>query len=514
MPRLTKNPTRTSLMALAIAALAVMLALAAGQTHADTQATADTEECTRGTTVDPDASDAMLADCNALLQLRDDIRGTGALNWSADRYITKWTGVSVPNYTSEQYANGAERRITELAIRGNSMNGTMPSGLSNLTALEWLIVNNTQISGTIPAELGELTKMKRLQIADNPRITGSIPPELGNLTKLEFLSLVANALTGDIPAALFGAGDTTGMLKLEEIHLGDNLLTGSIPAEMADLAALRDVDLSNVPIEEGNTGRNRNQLTGAVPDTLINLPSLEELWLAGNPLTGCVPQSREGLSHDLAVCGDKHTLLEIKEALGNPEKLQSWKDGDEWTGVKFDADGNVTEVNLNNLEIAKDKQGMGMPEQFGSLPKLEVLKLNNNQFKGSLPDSLGNLSNLRDLKLLKNQFAGNLPAPFSNLKRLEQLNLNDNSFDGHFEEILASVAGMESLKVLKVQRNPELRANARTDLDILKDLSDLRELKVAGSHIYIGCIPKWIANQGDTFEHDLRETNAKRACQQ
>ena len=513
MPLPTKNPIRTSLMALAIAAMAVVLALAAGQTHADTQATTETEECARGTTVDPDASDAMLADCNTLLRLRDDIRGTGELNWSADRYITQWTGVFVPNYTSEQYANGAERRVTELATWGSDLNGVLPSGLSNLTALERLTVNDTQISGSIPAELGALTTLGKLEIADNPRITGNIPPELGNLTNLTSLDLVGNALTGDIPAALFGAGETPGTLKLEEINLGDNLLTGSIPAEIANLAALERVDFSNVPIEEGNSGQNRNQLTGAVPEALINLSGLEELWLAGNQLTGCVPQSRDSLSHDLAVCGDKHTLLEIKAALGNPAKLESWKDGsDEWTGVIFDDDGNVIEINLNNMKMAKGQKDMLMPEQFGTLSQLAVLKLNNNRFKGSLPDSLGNLSNLRELKLANNRFTGNLPASFSNLKKLQQLNLNGNSFDGEFEDILASVPDMESLKVLKIKDNQTLQTDRSEDLDMLKDLRDLGEMKVAGSDFNIGCIPKWIADQGDTFDHDFHEAGINFNC--
>ena len=510
MPLPTKNPIRTSLMALAIAAMAVMLALAAGQTYADTQATTETEECVRGTTVNPEASDAMMADCNALLRLRDDIRGTGELNWSADRHITKWKGVSVENYTSTQ---GVERRVAELDITGNAMNGTLPSSLSNLTTLKLLRVTDTQISGSIPPELGTMTNLKRLEIGNNHRITGSIPPELGNLTELVSLILLNNSITGDIPAALFGAGETPGMLKLEFINLGDNLLTGSIPAEMANLASLERVDFSNVPIEDEDTGRNRNRLTGTVPDALINLSNLEELWLAGNRLTGCVPQSRDDLSHDLAVCSDRHTLLEIKAALKNPAKLESWKDGGEWTHVTFDDDGNVIEVNLNNMKMAKGQSGMTMPEQFGNLSQLEVLKLNNNRFKGSLPESLGNLSNLRELKLANNRFTGNLPASFSNLKQLEQLNLNGNSFDGEFEDILASVAGMESLVMLKVKDNERMRVNRPSDFDILENLSNLRELMVAGSAVNISCIPEWIVIQGDAFSHDFQEAGLRDCTQ-
>ena len=50
----------------------------------------------------------------------------------------------------------------------------------------------------MPAELGQLTNLRYLDLADN-RLSGTIPPELGQLTNLEAWSLSMNRLAGCVP---------------------------------------------------------------------------------------------------------------------------------------------------------------------------------------------------------------------------------------------------------------------------------------------------------------------------
>ena len=64
--------------------------------------------------------------------------------------------------------------------------------------------------GIIPPELGNLTNLKTLNLA-NSRLIGSIPKELGNLSKLEKLYLYNNQLTGKIPQEL---GNLTNLYEL------------------------------------------------------------------------------------------------------------------------------------------------------------------------------------------------------------------------------------------------------------------------------------------------------------
>ena len=90
--------------------------------------------------------------------------------------------------------------------------------------------------------------------------------------------LGGNQLTGEIPRWL---GDLDQLVILT---VNDNQFTGSIPPELGNLPDLIILRLHN------------NQLDGTVPPELGNLiPGLEELFLAGNQLTGCIPHVLRGV---------------------------------------------------------------------------------------------------------------------------------------------------------------------------------------------------------------------------
>ena len=139
--------------------------------------------------------------------------------------------------------------VTQLSLMSNSLTGTIPSELGNLTNLTWLNLSRNSLSGGIPGELGNLTNLEQLNLSDNS-LSGSIPRELGSLTNLEELNLYGNSLSGNIPAEL------GNLSNLKYLWLAVNSLTGSIPSELGNLALLSVLTLSN------------NDLTGAVPASL------------------------------------------------------------------------------------------------------------------------------------------------------------------------------------------------------------------------------------------------------
>ncbi|MCY4623889.1 MAG: hypothetical protein OXC99_02660 [Chloroflexi bacterium] len=57
------------------------------------------------------------------------------------------------------------------------------------------------MSEEIPSELGQLTRLQQLTLADN-NLAGEIPVELGQLSDLEVLYLRGNEFSGCVPGAL------------------------------------------------------------------------------------------------------------------------------------------------------------------------------------------------------------------------------------------------------------------------------------------------------------------------
>jgi len=118
------------------------------------------------------------------------------------------------------------------------------------------------LTGAVPAEIGRLSALRLLSLADN-ELT-SVPAEIGLLASLECLDLGLNQLTR-VPAEI---GQLTSLTTL---HLHGNQLT-SLPAEFGQLASLRILGLDS------------NQLT-SVPAEIWQLTSLEWLKLSDNHLT-------------------------------------------------------------------------------------------------------------------------------------------------------------------------------------------------------------------------------------
>ncbi len=115
----------------------------------------------------------LMADCFALLAAKDALRGTASLNWSMERPIRQWDGVTTGR---------TPLRVVRLELP------------------------NKGLSGSMPPELGALSGLRRLDLSRNA-LTGDIPPELGNLSNLLFIRLAGNSLTGCIPAELRSVGD-------------------------------------------------------------------------------------------------------------------------------------------------------------------------------------------------------------------------------------------------------------------------------------------------------------------
>ena len=137
-------------------------------------------------------------------------------------------------------------------------------------SVRYLRLHSNELSGTLPSELGNLSRLLRLELHQN-ELSGSIPVALGNLLELEALWLPYNRLSGRIPVEL------GNLSNLDDLRLQSNFLTGSLPAELGDLSSLHILYVRN------------NQLSGGIPPELGNLSALSNLRLNNNQLSGSIP---------------------------------------------------------------------------------------------------------------------------------------------------------------------------------------------------------------------------------
>ncbi|MXY88790.1 MAG: hypothetical protein F4Y92_08025 [Dehalococcoidia bacterium] len=128
-----------------------------------------TAPCANGTVVPrPAANPDLVSDCESLLRVRDTLRGTATLNWSAGSAMTSWEGITVA---------GTPQRVTKLELASGSLDGQLSGLLGNLTALTQLRLNGNALTGGIPSKLQLLTALTHLYLA-NQGLVGCVPSSL------------------------------------------------------------------------------------------------------------------------------------------------------------------------------------------------------------------------------------------------------------------------------------------------------------------------------------------------
>ncbi len=110
-----------------------------------------------------------------------------------------------------------------------------------------------------------------------------------------------------------------------------------------------------------------------------------------------------------------------------------------WDGVTTDADGRVTDLELDDNNLVGT-----LPSELRSLTSLTSLMLSENKLSGNIPN-LSGLSQLEHLDLGDNQLNGTLPGWLGNLTNLEQLYLDHNELSGAIPRWVSNLTNLEQL---------------------------------------------------------------------
>ena len=291
-----------------------------------------------------------------------------------------------------------------LNLRGNRLNGTVPECLGDLSALRTIDYTNLgvdgnpgpqSLEGTLPASLCQLTGLENLMFQGTQGLSGHIPDCLGRgQPQLTLVVIQRNQFTGAVPESLCEAS------KLNFLYLYRNRLTGTIPSCIGNLAHLTDLELG------------ANDLRGPIPEELCRLVNMQKLYLYNNRLAGTIPSCFGNFLH--------LTNLELgaNDLRGPiPEEL-------------------CRLVNMQKLYLYKNHLTGTIPSCFGNFTHLTELDLDTNYLRESLPASLCRLFDLEYLYLYDNHLDGTLPTCFgTSFPKLQAMPLNDNYLHGYLPMI-------------------------------------------------------------------------------
>ena len=203
--------------------------------------------------------------------------------------------------------------LITLDLRDNYFTGRIPTWISSLSSLSFLLLKDNKFHGNIPSELCRCQQLTILDLSQN-NLSGSLPPCLGNTFPFEVIISDSIDYQFSIPElqvtnhymGYSGHEVSVSSLDKEEvdfttkrrvnsykgnilllmsgIDISCNQLTGAIPSEIGNLSNIHALNLSH------------NNFTGPIPTAFSNLRQVESLDLSYNNLNGQIPSQLSALN--------------------------------------------------------------------------------------------------------------------------------------------------------------------------------------------------------------------------
>ncbi|XVF38552.1 hypothetical protein REPUB_Repub20aG0111800 [Reevesia pubescens] len=337
-----------------------------------------------------------------------------------------WVGITCDKFGTIIHINVTSRKLKgmlqnfnfisfpnllSLDLSNNSLFGTIPPHISNLSKLSYLDLSANNFNGFIPESIGNLANLNILYLNSN-QLSGSIPPTIGNLTKLTGFHLSLNHLSGHIPK------EVGRMVSLTDLKLPMNNLSGPLPTEITNLTSMKILLMGN------------NRLSGYLPDRICPGGLLQRLSVHTNHFVGPIPKDLKNCSRLVRVRFEGNQLIgNISEDFGvYPNLIYIDLSYNKFFGELSPNWG--LSINLTSFKISNNKITGPIPSELAKPTKLQVLDLSSNQLAGRIPKELGGLASLFSLELNDNQLLGSVPTELGFLSDLAHLNLAANRLSG------------------------------------------------------------------------------------
>ncbi|GKV38451.1 hypothetical protein SLEP1_g46364 [Rubroshorea leprosula] len=269
--------------------------------------------------------------------------------------------------------------------------------------LQRLYLGDMDCGRRLPESIGDLKSLQSLSLSCN--LEGSIPASIGNLSQLTDLRL-DNQFSGPIPASIdnnlslrMNVNANFTLPKLTDVSFSSCNLS-EFPNFIRDSIDLQSLVLS------------KNSIHGNIPEWICEKDDLEILDLSHNNLIGKIPNS---LPKFLSVLNLQANYFDGNIPFGFPEDcgLQNLNlHGNQMDGLLPRSLVNCSMLEV--LDIGNNNIEDTFPHWLESLPDLQVLVLRSNKFHGSVQSTKESPSfpKLRVLDLFSNDFRGPLPVQY------------------------------------------------------------------------------------------------------
>ncbi|KAL0714818.1 hypothetical protein Bca4012_021797 [Brassica carinata] len=256
--------------------------------------------------------------------------------------------------------------LTDLNLRNNRLNGTLPDIFINATELRSLDVSHNLLEGKLPASLISCSALEVLNLESN-KINDTFPFHLSSLQMLRVLVLRSNNFNGKLHRS---DGVWSGFPQLKIIDVSHNDFLGTLPSDFF----LNWTGISS------NTDNNSTE-----PD-YIGVSLIYGYYVS-------VVLMAKGISMDMERILKIYTVVDFS--------------GNQLHGQIPESIGLLKELLILNL--SSNAFTGHIPSSLANLTVLESLDLSQNKLSGEIPPELGKLSSLEWINVSHNEFVGSIP---------------------------------------------------------------------------------------------------------
>ncbi|KAK2366068.1 receptor protein EIX2 [Trifolium repens] len=468
----------------------------------------------------------------ALLKFKDAIihGNVNFTSWKGEE-CCKWKGISCDNLTGHvtslylyplEYTIGGKldssicelQHLTFLSLHDIGLEGKIPKCIGSLGQLTELILPGNNFVGVIPPTLRNLSNLQILDLSNNIYMILNDLEWLSHLSNLTYLDLsnVNLTLVGDWFSSI------SKFPSLSTLYLSNcglhQFTPKSIPHMNTSINAssvLTILYLSN------------NELEGSIPKSFRSMYQLKHLYLNSNKLSGQLSDNIQQLC--CAINGLEYLDLNDNSFESGPlpniscfSSLRSLSlRNTNVVGLlpksivhsSFLQDLDLSHNHLNGVDIIDDAYlstlqslDLSFNQLSGSTPLFEITKLvsldtlylSHNQLSGPFPHTIGQLPKIALLFLSTNKFKGVINENhLSNFSKLRVLDVSQNSLSFNLSSEWVPPFQLDTLYASSCTLGPKFPA-------WLKHQRELMSLDFSNTGIS-DSFPKWFWNLSSSFQY-------------